>query len=139
MPSKIVDLSARSNIIEAEPFGLHFWEFTPEEFLNYLKDPRGVLASMGVKLPKGTRVETTIENHDWLSGNTRKLAAKGGPVIICNVGTGGAGIAEAALASKAGPGRDVYRVVSFAHTHAAIGKHKKTLLHSRTEQERKAK
>ena len=49
MPSKIVDLSARSNIIEAEPFGLHFWECTPEEFLNYLKDPLGVLASMGVK------------------------------------------------------------------------------------------
>src|SRR5262249_46028491 len=137
MPSKIVDLSARSNIIEAEPFGLHFWECTPEEFLNYLKDPLGVLASMGVKLPKGTRVETTIENHDWLSSNTRKLAAKGGPVIICNIGTGGVGIA--ALAKKAGPARDVYRVVSFAHTDAAIGKLKKTLLHSRAEQERKSK
>ena len=137
MPSKVVDLSARSNIIEAEPFGLHFWECTPEEFLNYLKDPLGVLASMGVKLPKGTRVETTIENHDWLSSNTRKLAAKGGPVIICNIGTGGVGIA--ALAKKAKPARDVYRVVSFAHTDAAIGALKKTLLHSRTEQERKAK
>jgi hypothetical protein len=140
MPSKIVDLSARSNIIEAEPFGLHFWECTPEEFLNYLQDPRGTLASMGVKLPKGTRVETTIENHDWLSDNTRKLAAKRGPVIICNIGTGGVGIAAAAaLGKKAGPARDVYRVVSFAHTDAAIGKLKKTLLHSRTEQERKAK
>ena len=137
MPSKIVDLSARSNIIEAEPFGLHFWEFTPDEFLNYLKDPRGTLASMGVKLPKGMRVETTIENHDWLSDNTRKLAAKRGPVIICNIGTGGAGIAAAA--AKAGSTRDVYRVVSFAHTHDAIGKHKKALLHARTEQERKAK
>jgi hypothetical protein len=139
MPSKIVDLSARSNIIEAEPFGLHFWESTPEEFLNYLKDPRGVLASMGVKLPKGTRLETTIENHDWLSDNTRKLAAKGGPVIICNVGTGGVGIAAAARGGKAGSARNIYRVVSYAHTDDAVGKHKKTLLHSRTEQERKAK
>src|SRR5215475_3424945 len=86
MPSKIVDLSARSKIIEAEPFGLHFWECTPAEFLSYLLDPRGTLVSMGIKLPKGCRVETTIENHDWLSTNTKKLAAKDGPVIICNVG-----------------------------------------------------
>jgi hypothetical protein len=128
MPAKIVDLSARSSIIEAEPFGLHFWEATPQEFMDYLKDPRGVLASMGIKLPKGTRVETTIENHDWMSGNTRKLAAKGGPVIVCNIGTGGVGLQ-----------RNVYRVVSYAHTHDAIGKHKKTLLHSRNEQERKSK
>jgi hypothetical protein len=128
MPAKIVDLSARSSIIEAEPFGLHFWEATPQEFMDYLKDTRGVLASMGIKLPKGTRVETTIENHDWMSGNTRKLAAKGGPVIVCNIGTGGVGLQ-----------RNVYRVVSYAHTHDAIGKHKKTLLHSRNEQERKSK
>jgi hypothetical protein len=128
MPSKIVDLSARSSIIEAEPFGLHFWECTPEEFVGYLQDPRGVLASMGIKLPKSCRIETTIENHDWLSGNTRKLATKGGPVIICNVGGGNVAAA-----------RDIYRVISYAHTHDAIGKHKKTLLHSRNEQERKAK
>ena len=73
MPSKIVDLSARSSIIEAEPFGLHFWECTTKEFLDYLLDPRGVLASMGIKLPASCRIETTIENHDWLSSNTRKL------------------------------------------------------------------
>jgi len=52
MPSKIVDLSARSSIIEAEPFGLHFWECKPQEFHAYLQDPRGVLASMGIDLPK---------------------------------------------------------------------------------------
>jgi hypothetical protein len=76
MPAKIVDLSARSSIIEAEPFGLHFWECTPQEFLDYLRDPRGFLASMGIKLPKKCRIETTIENHDWLSQNTRKLTAR---------------------------------------------------------------
>ena len=35
--------------------------------------------------------------------------------------------------------RDIYRVVSYAHTHDDIGKFKKTLLHSRNEQERKSK
>jgi|SRR5882757_224055 hypothetical protein len=128
MPAKIVDLSARSAIIEAEPFGLHFWECTPQEYLDYLKDPRGFLASIGIKLPKGCRIETTVENHDFLSAKTRKLAADDGPVIICNVGTGNVAAA-----------RDIYRVVSYAHTHDDIGKFKKTLLHSRNEQERKSK
>jgi hypothetical protein len=128
MPSKIVDLSARSSIIEAEPFGLHFWECKPEEFLSYLQDPRGTLASMGINLPKDCRVETTIENHDWLSDSTQKLAAHGGPVIICNVGGGNVAAA-----------RNIYRVISYAHTEAAIGQFKKTLLHSPDEQERTAK
>ena len=127
MPSKIVDLSARSSIIEAEPFGLHFWECKPEEFLAYLQDPRGVLASMGIDLPKDCRVETTIENHDWLSGNTDKLAARGGPVIICNVGGGNVAAA-----------RNIYRVISYAHSHDDIGKFQKKLLHSPDEQERKS-
>jgi len=128
MPAKIVDLSARSTIIEDEPFGLHFWECKPKEFLDYLKDPRAFLASMGIKLPKKCRVETTIENHDWLSEKTRQLTAANGPVIICNVGGGNVAVA-----------RDIYRVVSYAHTHDSIGKFKKTLLHSRNEQERKTK
>ena len=128
MPAKIVDLSARSSIIEAEPFGLHFWECKPEEFLAYLKDPRGFLSSMGIDLPKDCRIETTIENHDWLSANTKKLAAARGPVIVCNVGGGNTGVA-----------RKVYRVISYAHTHDDIGKFKKKLLHSRDEQERKQK
>ena len=37
MPRKIVDLSARSNIIRQEPFGLHFWECSPKEYLDYGK------------------------------------------------------------------------------------------------------
>jgi hypothetical protein len=126
MPAKIVDLSARSSIIEAEPFGLHFWECTPQEYLDYLKDPKGFLASIGVQLPDGCRVETTIENHDWLSGSTQKMAADNGPIIICNVGNGNVAVA-----------RDIYRVTSYAHTHDAIGAHPKTLLHGRDEQERK--
>jgi len=125
MPSKIVDLSARSSIIEAEPFGLHFWECTPDEFSQYLKDPRTFLAAMGIELPAGCRIETTIENHDWLGENTRNLTAAKRPPIICNIGQGNVGLA-----------RMVYRVVSFAHVEEDIGKFKKRLLHSADEQER---
>jgi hypothetical protein len=127
MPSKIVDLSARSEIIEQEPFGLHFWECTPMEFLNYLLDPRATLESMGINIPKRCRIETVIENHDWMSTNTGKFRdADGG--IICNVGHGDTGIE-----------REIYRVISYGHTHESIGKFKKTLLHARDEQERKSK
>jgi hypothetical protein len=126
MPAKIVDLSARSRIIEAEPFGLHFWECTPKEYLDYLRDPRKFLKSMGIEIAKNCRVETTIENHDWFSAKTRGLASDNGPVIICNVGGGNVAAA-----------RDVYRVISYAHTDAAIGKFKKKLLHARNEEERK--
>jgi len=128
MPAKVVDLSARSRIIEAEPFGLHFWECTPKEYLDYLRDPRACLKSMGIELAKNVRVETTIENHDWLSAKTRGLASANGPVIICNVGGGNVAVT-----------RDIYRVISYAHTHEAIGKFKKKLLHSRDAQERKAR
>ena len=126
MPAKIVDLSARSKIIEDEPFGLHFWECKPQEYLTYLKNPRAFLAGMGIKLPRNCRIETTIENHDWLSANTRALDGDNGGTIICNVGGGNVAVA-----------RNIYRVVSYAHTHEAIGKYRKTLLHSRNEQERK--
>ena len=81
---------------------------------------------MGIDLPKDCRIETTIENHDWLSDNTKKLAAAGGPVIICNVGGGNVAAA-----------RNIYRVISYAHTHDAIGAFKKKLLHAPNEQERK--
>jgi hypothetical protein len=124
MPSKIVDLSARSEIIKNEPFHLHFWECTPAEYLDFLKDPRKSLKGMGVEIPADCRIETTIENHDWLSAHTKALASDNGPIIICNVG--GGNIARA-----------VYRIVSYAHSHDAIGKHKKTLLHDEKAQERK--
>src|SRR6202000_2403220 len=111
MPSKIVDLSARSQIIRDEPFYLHFWECTPAEYLDFLKNPRKTLSGMGIEIPADCRVETTIENHDWLEANTNGLqaAASSGPVIICNVGTGNVG-------------RAIYRIVSYAHVHDDIGK-----------------
>jgi len=127
VPSKIVDLSARSQIIEQEPFGLHFWECTPMEYLDYLRDPRATLESMGINIPKRCRIETVIENHDWMGANTRNFRdADTG--IICNIGHGDTGIE-----------RDIYRVISYGHTHESIGKFKKRLLHGRDEQERKSK
>jgi hypothetical protein len=125
MPSKVVDLSARSKIIAAEPFALHFWECTPAEYLEFLKDPRKTLSSMGINLPKGCRIETTIENHDWLSTNTRALARDDGPVIICNVGGGNVAVA-----------RNIYRIVSYAHKDSDIAKFKKKLLHRSDQEER---
>ena len=126
MPSKIVDLSARSQIIRDEPFHVHFWECTPREYLTLLKSPRKVLAQMGIEIPADCRIETTIENHDWLEANTRGFAAAANGTIICNVG--GGNIA-----------RGVYRIVSYGHEHATIGKFKKKLLHSPEEEQVKAK
>ena len=123
MPSKIVDLSARSAIIREEPFHLHFWECTPEEYLDFLRDPRKTLSGMGVDIPADCRIETTIENHDWLSANTDGLRRADGDTIICNVGGGNVG-------------RAVYRIVSYAHLHEAIGQYKKKLLHAEDKQER---
>lgn len=115
MPSKIVDLSARSEIIREEPFHVHFWECTPNEYLKYLGNPRSFLKDMGIVIPEDCRIETTIENHDWLGKNAPDLQAGNG-TIICNIG--GGNIARA-----------VYRVVSYGHDHSSIGKYKKELLH----------
>jgi hypothetical protein len=121
MPSKIVDLSARSAILRDEPFHVHFWECTPEEYLEFLKGPHRFLTAINIHIPKDCRIETTIENHDWLEEHTRGFAAANG-TIICNVGGGNVA-------------RGVYRIVSYAHDHSAIGAHQKQLLHSPEEQE----
>jgi len=125
MPSKIVDLSARSAIIRDEPFYVHFWECTPKEFLSQLKSPRKFLTHMGVDIPANCRIETTIENHDWLEEHTRGFAAANG-TIVCNVGGGNVA-------------RGVYRIISYAHDHSSIGKFKKQLLHSPEEEQVKGK
>jgi len=126
MPSKIVDLSARSAIIRDEPFHLHFWECSVPEYLDFLRDPRKTLSGMGINIPEDCRIETTIENHDWLSANTDglRMTDEGGDVpIVCNTGGGNVG-------------RQVYRIVSYAHRDEDIGKFKKTLLHPEDKQER---
>lgn len=121
MPTKIVDLSARSEIIRDEPFHVHFWECTPKEFLKYLGQPRTFLENMGIKIPKTCRIETTIENHDWIGETVPNFQSANG-TIVCNVGGGNVA-------------RSVYRVVSYGHDHATVGKYKKVLLHSPDTQE----
>jgi hypothetical protein len=122
MPTKIVDLSARSQIIRDEPFHVHFWECTPAEYLEYLRDPRRFLSAMGINIPQDCRIETTIENHDWIGERSHGLSRANG-TIICNVG--GGNIARA-----------VYRVVSYGHEHASIGRQQKDLLHSPGEEQK---
>lgn len=121
MPSKIVDFSARSEILKEEPFHLHFWECSPSEYLDLLKNPKEVLKEMDINIPDDCRIETTIENHDWLGEKTDGFT-KADRVIVCNVGGGDVA-------------RTVYRIISYAHEHSAIGKYDKKLLHSSTEQE----
>ena len=121
MPRNIVDLSARSEIIRQEPWNLHFWECTMEEYLEFLKNPRQFLGEMGIKVPENCRIETSIENHDWIGDNTKGFtsdaAEDDGPIIICNVGGGNVALTA-------------YRIVSYGHVHSEIGRYEKELLHS---------
>jgi hypothetical protein len=123
MPSKVVDLSARSQIIRDEPWHLHFWESTPEEALAFLRNPREQLSEIGIELPADCRIETVITNHDWLSTKTRGLTAErdNGPIIICNVGGGDVAI-------------NFYRVTMYAHMEADVARFDKRLLHSPDEE-----
>ena len=78
MARLIVDLSARSEIIREEPYHLHFWEMSPREALKFLRDPRGALTAIGIKLPADCRIETVVENHDWISKRTGGFARNNG-------------------------------------------------------------
>jgi len=120
---KIVDLSARSRIIREEPFYLHFWEATPEGLLAFLKNPRAELEKMGINLPDDCRIETKIENHDWLSERTKGFTAADG-TIICNTGTGNVA-------------KNYYNVSLYAHDQNTVGVFEKALLHSPDEEERR--
>src|SRR3954470_19106160 len=122
MPNVVVDLSARSKHIREEPWHLHFWENTVPEALEYLKDPRGFLERIGIKLPDDCQIETVIQNHDWLAQNSGRLEADNGPIIICNVGGGNVAVAT-------------YRVAMYAHHQDDVGRFNKELLHSEEEQQ----
>lgn len=126
MPTKIVDFSARSEVIRAEPFTAHFWQCTPAEFRAYLGRPREFLRRLGIVIPHECRIETTIENHDWLEDEAPDFETEGGnDTVICNMGSGAAA-------------RSVYRVVSYARDEAATGNVEKSLLHGVGRQQLKA-
>jgi hypothetical protein len=116
VPSKIVDLSARSEVIRDEPWHLHFWESTPSEVAEFLRDPRAQLNEMGIEIPDDCRIETTLQNHDWISRSTKGLRESDGPIIICGVGTGDVAVG-------------VYRVSFYGHDESDVGRFEKKLLH----------
>ena len=116
MPRKVVDLSARSRYIREEPWHLHFWEVTPDEALDFLRQPRKLLEGLGIELPNDCRIETVLENHDWLAAHTDGLNASDG-VIVCNVGGGNVA-------------RNVYRVSMYAHREEDVARFEKKLLHA---------
>jgi hypothetical protein len=122
MPRVVVDLSARSQHIRDEPWHLHFWELTVPEALEYLRNPRHTLAEMGISLPDDCRIETVIENHDWLANHSDQLSAADGPIVVCNVGKGNVA-------------RAVYKVSMYAHHIDDVGKYEKTLLHPSNQEE----
>jgi hypothetical protein len=88
--------------------------------VEYLGAPRAFLETMGIKIPKSCRIETTIENHDWIGQTAPNFKSANG-TIVCNVGSGNVA-------------RTVYRVVSYGHDHSTVGKYKKALLHRPDEQ-----
>jgi hypothetical protein len=83
MPTQVVDLSARSRIVRGQRFLCHAWVATPVEVLAFLRDPRVELKKLGVHLPSNCRVETVLENHDWLSGHTDGFERPGRVSILC--------------------------------------------------------
>jgi len=123
MPRKVVDFSARSQIIAAEPFMLHFWESTPSEIMRFLVNPRDELREMGIELPDDCRIETTIENHDWISATSRGFTDTDTSVIVCNTGGGDVG-------------KSYYKVSIYGHREHDVGRYEKAPLHSPDEQER---
>lgn len=128
MPKMVVDLSARSRHIRDEPWHLHFWESEVAEVLDFLRDPRAALERIGIVLPESCRIETSIENHDWVAQQTSGFTADepdaGGtrPIVICGIGRGNVAV-------------DVYRVSMYGHRAEEVGRHEKRLLHAPEEEQ----
>lgn len=128
MPKNVVDFSACSPIIYREPWDLHFWECTVEEYFEFHQNPKEFLNKIGIVLPYDCRLETVLINHDWLVARNNPTPTPtpepgSGPVTICNVGGGGGAVA-------------FYRVTSFAHYEADVGRFAKSLLHETSQQKR---
>jgi hypothetical protein len=114
MPTNVVDFSAVSEIIRDEPWQLHFWELTPAEYFEQVKNPRKFMQKIGIELPENTPIVTEMLNHDFLAAQTE--ASTTPPIKVCNMGGGNTGIAA-------------YRITSYAHLESDVGRFKKKLLH----------
>jgi hypothetical protein len=118
MPNVVVDLSARSRHIREEPWHLHFWELEAREVIAFLRDPRALLREIGIELPDDCRIETSIENHDWIARETQGLAEQTEEgIVICGIGRGNVAA-------------DVYRISMYGHRIEDVGRHEKRLLHA---------
>lgn len=123
MPTHIVDLSARSELFRNQRLVSHAWLATPADVAAFLRSPRSELKKLGIRLPAECRVETVIQNHDWLTGHTDGLQGAGRITVFCR---------------GEGDGATFYRVSLFASkaTEAPVPR---TLLHEPDEQERPAR
>jgi hypothetical protein len=99
MPNRVVDLSALSQDVRKQPFSVHFWECTPNEYQRFLWNPRAFLEQIGIRLPPECRIETTIENHDWIGERSDGMKPRT-DTLICNIGGGDLR-------------RSVYRIICF--------------------------
>ncbi|QLQ36474.1 hypothetical protein [Micromonospora robiginosa] len=120
MPSHIVDVSARSRVLREQPLLSHAWVMTPPEALAYLRRPRSVLRTIGVRLPAECAVETVLRNHDWLTGHSDGLGDSDDVVVY---------------ARGDGDGQRFYRVMLYGGK-AARRVPDRPLLHDPTEEER---
>ena len=115
MPTNVVDFSAVSEIIRDEPWQLHFWELTPDEYFEQMKNPRKFIARLGVELPEkrsSPRCSTTI-----FSPRIPRFA----PPIPRR--------SRCAIWAAAIPASPPIASRSYAHLASDVGRHKKKLLH----------
>jgi hypothetical protein len=120
MPAQVVDLSARSRIVRSQGFLCHAWVASPEEVLAFLVDPRVELKKLGIHLPSACRLETVLENHDWLAGHTGGFERAGRVSVLCR---------------GEGDGTTFYKVSLFASKSAGATE-SRPLLHAPDEEER---
>lgn len=93
--------SDRVQLLQDEPFSVHTWTCTPLEFQRFLWNPRAFLEDIGLTLPAGWRIETLVENHDFIGEHADGLQPDPG-IVISNIG-------------RAEPDGTTYRIVTRGH------------------------
>lgn len=120
MPHHIVDLSARSEVFRTQALLSHAWVASPSEILSFIRNPRSELKKLGIRLSSACRIETVLENHDWLCGHTQELMNDGTITVFCR---------------GEGDGKSFYRVALYASKANEKGRDR-TLLHAVNEEEK---
>jgi hypothetical protein len=120
VPSHLVDLSARSRVFRAQRLLSHAWVASPSEVIAFLRDPRAELKKLGIRLPSNCRIETLMQNHDWLAGHTDGMEREGRVSVFFR---------------GEGDGETFYRVSLFANK-TTVEPLPRELLHSPDEEEK---